>query len=151
MTGTTAKFFLLIKSDGGTGKIDSFSIVEYAGDNPREIKHPDKNVTITSGATTTMEIIYEKGVTKAVIPSQKLNNPDRIRIAKGSDGVRVYVPLTASSPVVITDVQGRRLAEFAADYGRQWYPLPALQSHGVYIISTGTGSSTMVKKVTITE
>ncbi len=52
ISGKKTKFFLQIDSDGGNGKIDSFSVRDYTGGQVKEYKCSETHLTISNGMTT---------------------------------------------------------------------------------------------------
>jgi len=69
ITGTQAKIFLVVDSKGGTGKVTSFSVLDYAhGEPPVEYTCTQQNVAINTGKTTLFVVISGTPVTKTVTP-----------------------------------------------------------------------------------
>jgi len=58
MTAKQAKFFLCVDSKGGTGKVVSFSLMDYASGSAVEIPCSQQNVTITPGTSSTAQTTY---------------------------------------------------------------------------------------------
>ena len=52
ISGKKTKFFLQIDSDGGSGRVNSFSVMDYTGAQVKEYKCTETNVTISSGMNT---------------------------------------------------------------------------------------------------
>lgn len=52
ISGKRTKFFLQIDSEGGSGKVDNFSVMDYTGGQVREYKCTETNVSISNGMTT---------------------------------------------------------------------------------------------------
>ncbi len=55
-SGTSAKFFLNVESTGGTGKVQSFSLMDYTGASVIETACSQSNVNIVSGSTTRLSL-----------------------------------------------------------------------------------------------
>ncbi len=66
-----AKFFLSIDSKGGTGTVESFSLMDYRGTDPVETKCDETNVSIDVG-TTTLAITYESAMDPLTISTDTL-------------------------------------------------------------------------------
>lgn len=67
-----AKYFLIIDSKGGAGKVNSFSLIDYRGAGPVEKACDQTNVTITPNATTTLSIVYESAANPLKITTNQL-------------------------------------------------------------------------------
>jgi hypothetical protein len=52
ISGKRTKFFLQIDSEGGSGKVDNFSVMDYTGGQVKEYECTETNVTISNGMTT---------------------------------------------------------------------------------------------------
>ncbi len=69
-----AKYFLSIDSKGGgTGKVASFSLIDYRGGSPVEKTCDQTDVDITQG-TTTLSIVYESAMDPLTITTKDLPN-----------------------------------------------------------------------------
>ena len=111
MTGNQAIFFLIVTSKGGTGSIDSFSLMDYSnGSQVKEIPCSKKNVTIVTG-TTTLSIPYAKSVvvTKCLSAQRSASGIIKTR------GRSIFVPFDGKSSIVITNIQGRTLKSFETE------------------------------------
>jgi hypothetical protein len=54
----SAKLFLIISSKGGTGQVNSFSVMDYRGESPVEIPCSETNVTIKAGSSFSVGTTY---------------------------------------------------------------------------------------------
>lgn len=74
LSSRQAKFFFMVKSLGGSGKVTSFSLVEYRNPNKViEVKCPQENVEIRNG-TTVLSLNYAPQVSDMVIETQTIPN-----------------------------------------------------------------------------
>lgn len=62
ITGKDAKFFLHVVSKGGSGQINSVSLMDYTGAQVKEIPAAETNKSIVAGATTTVSIPWSGSV-----------------------------------------------------------------------------------------
>ncbi len=67
-----AKFFLLIDSKGGTGKVESFSLNDYRGTSPVIKTCTETDKTITADGTTILSIVYNSTYNPLLITTQTL-------------------------------------------------------------------------------
>jgi hypothetical protein len=130
MTGNQATFFLIINSKGGTGTINSFSLMDYSGDSVKEIPCPQTNVAIATGKTT-LSITYTKPPVAAMTPAVASRIPADIRISADRG---IYLPLAGHSTVMVRDLRGRLLHSFEIN-GSGWHSMPSMVPGGTYIIS----------------
>lgn len=66
LSGEKAKFFLQIDSDGGgSGKVNSFSVMDYTGGEVKEYTSTQSDVTISSGMTTLSVICDATSISNA--------------------------------------------------------------------------------------
>ena len=63
ITGNEAKFFLQVASKGGTGQVNSLSLLDYSGSTPKEFKCLETNKPIVSGSTLTMSVLWSGTIT----------------------------------------------------------------------------------------
>jgi hypothetical protein len=143
LTGNQGTFFLLVTSKGGTGSIDSFSLMDYSnGSTAKEIPCSKKNVAITSGATITLSIPYSKPVVALNEILKKPNFVDKIKVKNGS----VFVPFNGTSLIAMRDMQGRTLTSFQIE-SSGWYSLRSNVPSGKYFV---TVKNTRTEAITVT-
>jgi hypothetical protein len=130
MTGSQATFFLIVTSKGGTGSIDSFSLMDYSsGSQPKEIPCSQKKTAIATG-TTTLSIPYSKPVvTVKESPAPSIAS-GRIKMR----GRSIFVPFGGPSAIAVADMQGRLIASFQADKAG-WRSLPGVVTKGKYLVT----------------
>ncbi|MBN2036058.1 MAG: hypothetical protein JW768_04885 [Chitinispirillaceae bacterium] len=88
INGRRTKFFLQITSEGGSGKVDNFSVMDYTGPQVKEYKCSETNVAITTG-TTTLWVLSDNEV-----------NGRGIAIRRPREGRSFYVsPLTSGKAI----------------------------------------------------
>jgi hypothetical protein len=130
MTSSQARFFLTVTSKGGTGSIDSFSLMDYSSDSTaKEIPCTQKNVAITVG-TTTLSIPYSKPVVAAEMKAQNQHANGKIKI----QGKRIFVPFNEKSTIGITNMQGRMLKSFQTEKSG-WYSVQGLTLKGKCVVT----------------
>jgi hypothetical protein len=110
--GNGARFFLQVKSQGGSGSINSLSLMDYSGASVAETACDEKDKPIQSGATTTMSIAWAGNSTAIVQRGLPVNTQ-----AKGlsavydqcSRSIRLSFPATdvQSAHLTLHDVNGR--------------------------------------------
>jgi hypothetical protein len=130
MTGNQATFFLMVTSKGGTGSIDSFSLMDYSsGSQAKEIPCSKKNVAITTG-TLTLSIPYTKPTTavKTLLTEQRASSTIKAR------GKSIFVPFNGKSTVIISNMQGRTLKTFQMDQAG-WISLRKMAPKGNYVVT----------------
>ncbi len=143
MTGDSAKFFLVIESEGGSGQVVDFSLMDYTVDPAEEIECPDNNVSINTG-TTTLSIIYGREPTPITYTA-----PEKIqglKIRERSGGYAVYSPFSEKCRITVSDLKGRVLASIETN-GKEWRHIPVSISSGVHVVNIITKSKIYVKKV----
>lgn len=143
--GAGAKFFLIIKSNGGSGTVNSFSVMDYT--NPlsvRETKCAGTNVAVSSG-TTTLTIIYNKPGVYSSAPAASPVKP-AIAMKKDAAGYEVFLPYAGKSIVTVTDLKGRTLRVLEMD-GSGWHPLTTNIRAGLSIVTITSGGQTCSVKI----
>lgn len=100
ITGKEARFFLHVVSKGGTGQINSVTLMDYTagGDTPKEIAGTEPGKAIAAGATTTVSIPWNGTIPSAAIkpPAKSLGFAAKRAMGK------------------VHDIQGRRLGDSPA-------------------------------------
>jgi hypothetical protein len=141
MTGNQGTFFLVVTSKGGTGCVDSFSLMDYSnGTAVKEVPCPKKNVAITSGGTTMLSIPYSKPVVALKDMQEKSTVAHKIKVVNGS----VFVPFEGTSAIAMRDMQGRTIVSFQAEVPG-WYCLRNKVPVGKYIVTVrNTTTETIV-------
>jgi hypothetical protein len=118
ISGKEARFFLQVVSKGGTGQINSVSLMDYTTGTVKEIVGTEPNKAIASGATTTISIpwsglvsaVQESAIKKSVQVSECMAEP---RIAQ-RNGHPIQISLSGAqsnfanvAKLSIHDIQGR--------------------------------------------
>jgi hypothetical protein len=141
MPGTQGTFFLIVTSKGGTGTINSFSLMDYSnGSTAKEIPCSKNNVAITSGATTTLSIPYSKPIVALYDKTGKLRTVSKMRVVNGS----IFVPFNGPSVIAMSDMQGRTLASFKTETSG-WYSLHNNVPSGKYLVTIKNTATETIK------
>ncbi len=116
INGTTAKFFLQIDSKGGSGKVASFSLMDYTSGTLNEIKCDQTNVTIQAGSSSSSRSTYLSIVNSAVPISTLATIKSTHALYYKDNRVFFEVPKTQGiSPVSLKlfDLRGRLITTLA--------------------------------------
>lgn len=161
--GNSARFFLQIESTGGTGRVDSFSLLDYRGGFIKEIRCPQKNVTILPGSTATLSILWTDSIgieSGAKLP--RTNSWMIVRKLKGIVLITVNDFQAAGSAGAITvfDSRGRQIRDLnllkgdKGSFKAKWDCRDDngnLVAPGVYLLRCHRGNSEMTGRVLIEE
>ncbi|MBN2036305.1 MAG: hypothetical protein JW768_06145 [Chitinispirillaceae bacterium] len=131
-----AKFFLIVTSRGGTGSVNSLSLMDYtAGSTARETRSTQSNVSIAS----TTYIGVATTLSTSVYPANSSHAAPRTATVRRSNGViQVSVPLVCVRELSLIDMQGKTVALFRSDAPSPWIQLPCGLKTGMYIIKART-------------
>lgn len=135
VTGNQAKFFLRIDSKGGTGKVNSFSMIDYSTGTPREIKCDQQNVTIESGSSSSAKTTYLSIVhgTVPVIAQKASHLPNAVFFKEN----RLFFNVNERGPLSLTlfDLKGKMVKHVAQGVFEQGEQSVSLQNvaGGLYL------------------
>jgi hypothetical protein len=124
ITGTSAKFFLQVKSKGGTGQINSLSLMDYSGSAVVEKPSGESNKAIPTG-TTLMSVAWTGKVT-ALGQSQSPKTSASAGFSaspnpafRGTGSVRIAFPASEASlaKLTIRDARGHVVRAAAMNLG----------------------------------
>ncbi|MBN1130527.1 MAG: hypothetical protein JXA71_16160 [Chitinispirillaceae bacterium] len=132
LPGTTAPtFFLIVDSKGGSGTVNSLSLMDYTGGTVRETRSTPSNVVIASGKT--VVLVASSGTAPVRRGKQRdvESAPDFRRI----NGVTcIKLPFASVRQVSLFNMKGDLVAIRKQDPDREWIPLPAPASLGVMVV-----------------
>lgn len=70
----------------------------------------------------------------------------QILLKKTAESLIVYIPLSGTHTITISDVKGRELTSFRTDENKLWYQIPISLSSGIHIISIRTPEKSVTEK-----
>jgi hypothetical protein len=133
---TQAKFFLIVDSKGGTGTVNSLSLMDYSSAaTPIETNSTQTNVGITTKTYV--------GVSYVASLAQSAKNPagHRLVAVRRVRGVmQVRLPMSDGTKVSLFDMNGRSLPFTLSSTSTEWTDLPRNIRPGVYIVNARTAS-----------
>lgn len=133
-----ARFFLVVDSKGGTGTVDSLSLMDYTSGMLKQTKSaqvatPIRAGTAVSPATTYVSVDFRStgsGVKDNPLPSRQLGYGWRMK----NGTMQISVPQKGEWRISLFTIQGKLCAGcFAAAEGG-WISLPGYLPKGVYIV-----------------
>lgn len=143
VSGNEAKFFLQIESRGGTGTVNSFSLLDYSGSTVREFTCTDTDVPIASGQTTLLSIVHNDLITEIVAKPQNFSG--KLTAFPGSNGRGVTFRFPASgiesAVLYVFNVHGKVVYKKTINTGL------TDSNHGFYTLESGFHSGTSAKGI----
>jgi hypothetical protein len=131
-----AKFFLIVDSKGGTGTVNSLSLMDYrSGVTPVETKSTQTNVNITTKTYV--------GVTYNASLLQIDKNPvgrRQVAVRRVKGIVQVRLPVSDVYQVSLFDMNGRSLPFTVSATSAGWTDIPRDIQPGMYVVNVRTAS-----------
>ena len=114
ISGKRTKFFLQIDSEGGSGKVDKFSVMDYTGETVKEYICTQTNVTISNGMNT-LWVISDDAVNISNNSFPKLHNSKQFYVSPLTSGNNILfkfaVPETDNATLRIVTIHGKLVYE----------------------------------------
>ncbi len=114
LAGEKAKFFLQIDSDGGgSGKVNSFSVLDYTGAQVKEYECTQTDVNISSGMTTLSVVCDATGMAKGTYKTPYNSRPFYVSpLTTGNDILFKFAPQNTRQAIFrIVTIHGRLVYE----------------------------------------
>jgi len=133
---TQAKFFLIVDSKGGTGTVNSLSLMDYrSGAAPVETKSTQTNVGITT--KTYIGVAYSASLLQS---EKKPVGRRQVAVRHGKGIVQVRLPVSDVSQVSLFAMNGRSLPFTVSVASRGWTEIPCDVRSGMYVVNVRTAS-----------
>jgi hypothetical protein len=127
---TQAKFFLVVKSKGGTGMVNSLSLLDYSSNAvPVETKSTQMNVSII--AETYIGVTYASSL---VHNSKKTGGHRRIAVRSVRGIVQVRLPVSDAAEVSFFNMEGKRIVFPVSATSTEWMDIPRDIRPGMYMV-----------------
>jgi hypothetical protein len=133
---TQAKFFLIIDSKGGTGTVNSLSLLDYSsGATPIETKSTQTNVSIAT--KTYIGVAY---IASLVQSPKKPAGRQQVAVRRVKGVVQVRLPVSDGMRVSLFDINGRSHPFTISAASRGWTDIPRDVRPGMYVVNVRTVS-----------
>ena len=133
---TQAKFFLIIDSKGGTGTVNSLSLLDYSsGAIPVETKSTQTNVNIV--AKTYVSVAYSASLVQS---AKKPAGSPQVAVRRIRGIVQVQLPMKDGVRVSLFDITGRSLPVAISAASGGWTDIPRDVRPGMYVVDVRSAS-----------
>jgi len=80
----------------------------------------------------------------------RVSENNRIRIAQNNGLVKLFLPFSGNTQVIITDMRGKRVATFTVSANNGWISMPGAISSGMHIFTVQNADKKITTKTLIT-
>jgi hypothetical protein len=131
-----AKFFLIIDSKGGSGTVNSLSLMDYSAETaPMETRSTQTNVPIAAKTYVSVASTLSTVVWQGIGPT-KLRQPFAVRNVNGT--IQVRLPVNGIQRVSLVDIRGKIHSFTVSETIAGWTALPQGLGAGIYAIGART-------------
>jgi hypothetical protein len=134
-----ARFFLIVDSKGGTGTVDSLSLMDYTSGTLKQTKSTQVSVAILAGTAAAPAKTYVRAdfisTANAVKPTGLQSEQAGFGWRMHNGTIRISVPLKGHGFITLIDLQGKICFEGTFEAGSEWTTLPFDLPKGIYFIS----------------
>jgi hypothetical protein len=137
-----AKFFLVIESKGGSGFVDSLSLMDYTSGTLKQTASSQTPVSITAGSSANPALTYLSVLSSinAVLPAaDRIFSKKNISIRRANGDVRIALPGSRPGRFGLFDSCGKLRACLSVVREGEWIGLPRSLPGGVYFIHAVAG------------
>jgi hypothetical protein len=132
-----AKYFLVVDSKGGSGTVDSLSLMDYRSGTLKQIKSQQSKVPIAAGTSSspvrTYVSVSDNSISVIASPGRRREQAG-ICIKKVNGMLHAEYPLTDHATISVLDMRGKTIAHWSAA-SRDQSDLPSSMSAGIYLVS----------------
>ena len=142
-------FFIIVDSKGGTGTVDSLSLMDYRSGTLEQTNSSQTNISIISGTSTSPAKTYVSvdGNHTSVLQNKHSYICKDLTVRKLNGRFEIQLPTMEKSIISFSNTQGKRIATLTS-INKEWIEIPHTFSCGIYVINIKTNSGlSFVKKI----